>query len=84
MTGAATVVWFLGRKPKETRPAKAVKLAKPSGIQEAHRAVAESAARNKVASKQRGLVERTVASLVEIRKANHLAENINRAMGGDK
>lgn len=85
MTGAATVVWFLGKgKPRksETPDDHTVELVKPDSRLEAQRAVQESAARSERVSRQRGAVSRVVHSLAEIRENNHFAENIRIAMGG--
>lgn len=85
MTGATAVVWFLGRKPKKSRPERMVKLAKPDEYQEARRAVQESAARQERVTGQRSVVKRVVDSLVEVRENNHFAENIKAAMlGGEE
>lgn len=85
MTGAATVVWFLGRS-KKTRPepVKPVALNKPEAIQEAQRAIRESAARASDVQAQRGTVTRVVARLAEVRKANNFAHGIRAAMGGEE
>ena len=79
------MVWFLSRKSKhDGAPTKPVKLDKPEGRVEAERAVRESAARADAVTRQRGMVNRVVNSLAEIRRNNHFAENIKAAMGGDK
>jgi hypothetical protein len=86
MTGAATVVWFLGKgKPREPdRTHDEVELLKPDSRLEAQRAVQESAARNEKATQQRGAVSRLAHSLAEIRENNHFADKIRIAMGGDE
>ena len=83
MTGAATVVWFLGRKPKARPAPESIELDKSPSRVEAQQALHESAARNAEATGQRGLVTRVVSSLAEVRENNHFAENIRAAMGGD-
>lgn len=85
MTGAATVVWFLGkRRTRKTDPDHAVELTKPDTRLEAQRAVQESVARSEKVTKQRGTVSRVVHSLAEIRESNHFADKIRIAMGGDE
>lgn len=84
MTGATAVVWFLSRKKTPRPKANGVKMVKTEAVREAQRAVQESAERQQRVSQQRGIVNRVAASLAEVRKANHFAENIRSAMGGDK
>ncbi|QJD53975.1 hypothetical protein SEA_GALACTICA_27 [Streptomyces phage Galactica] len=79
------MVWFLGRKRKEHKPDRGsggVSIAKSPGVQEAQRAVKESAARHRSIADQRGVVERVVSSLAEVRKENHFSEKVRYAMGG--
>ncbi|QNJ57635.1 hypothetical protein SEA_KEANU_29 [Streptomyces phage Keanu] len=79
-------MWFLSRKRKTPRhrPTTSVPLKKNEGELEARRAVKESAARQDAVTGQRGIVERVVGSLAEVRRNNHFGENIRAAMGGDK
>lgn len=84
MTGAATVVWFLGRKPKARPNLEHVELDKPDGRIEAQQAVNEANTRHRLIAGQRGIVDRVVSSLAEVRKNNHFAENIRAAMGGEE
>lgn len=85
MTGAAAVVWFLGKHPKNTRlKVESVMLEKPEGRVEAEQAVRESAARSSAITRQRAAVSRVVHSLAEIRENNHFADKIRTAMGGDE
>lgn len=87
MTGAATVVWFLGRKrdARKSDEGGGVSLDKPESRTEAERAVRESAERQQEATGQRGVVSKLVYSLAEVRKDNHFAEGIRTAMlGGDR
>lgn len=84
MTGAATVVWFLGRKRAAKPKTGGVKMAKSEGLREAQRAVQESAARKERVSSQQGVVSRVTHSLAEIRRDNHFADRIRIAMGGDQ
>lgn len=87
MTGAATVVWFLGRKGHVRSPEDSdahVELDKPDTRIEAQQAVRDSVARSQQVTGQRGVVSRVVTSLAEIRRENHFGENIRAAMGGDK
>lgn len=84
MTGAATVVWFLGRKKTSKDTPKGVRITKSEGLQEAQRAVQESAARHREVSNQQGVVARVVHSLAEVRENNNFAAKIRTAMGGDE
>lgn len=84
MTGAATVVWFLGRSRKTPKEVKPVGLTKPESLQEAQRAIRESAARASDVQAQRGTVARVVERLAEVRKANNFAHGIRAAMGGEE
>lgn len=87
MTGAVTVVWFLGRKTKKSPPpgsTDCVDLEKPDSRVEAQRALRESAERKSAIQSQRGAVTRVAQSLAEIRKNNHFAESIRAAMGGEQ
>ena len=86
MTGAA-VVWFLGRRRRESRPQPpkdSVNMKKPQSLIKAQQAVRDSEARADRVIKQRGAVTRLVDSLTEIRENNHFGENIRQAMGGDR
>lgn len=85
MTGAATVVWFLAKRPKSHRPrrdTRPVDIGKPESRVEAEQAVRESAARSNAIARQRGAVTRLVSSLAEVRRNNHFADNIRSAYGG--
>ncbi len=83
MTGATAVVWFLGRSSKaRSEQSEPVRLVKTEAIQEAQRAVRESADRADEVQRQRGTVTRMVARLVEVREANNFARGIRAAMGG--
>lgn len=84
MTGAATVVWFLGKGKPRKPDDHSIELSKPDSRLEAQRAVQESAARNEKATQQRGAVSRLAHSLAEIRENNHFADKIRIAMGGDE
>lgn len=85
MTGAPPVVWIFGKRRKRKADPQ-VDLQKPANLteqREAQRAVAESAARQDQVAKQRGTVARMAESLAEVRQANHFAEGIRAAMGGE-
>lgn len=87
MTGAATVVWFLGRSRKAPRSEESegtVELAKTEGMQEARQAVRESSARASRVQQQRGTVAKVVERLAEVRKSNNFAQGIKAAMGGEE
>jgi len=87
MTGAVTVVWFLGKRRTRRNPEEdtGVSLIKPQERTEAEQALRESAARKSAVQSQRGRVARAVDSLAEVRKRNNFAEGIRTAMlGGDQ
>ena len=86
MTGALTVVWFLGRRRTPRRDPDndpGVSLAKPVERVEAEQAVRESLARQSAVRSQRGMVSRVVHSLAQIREENHFADKVRTAMLGE-
>lgn len=78
--------WFKKFRRSHERADTSVDLIKAGNLaerREAERAVAESTARQNRVTGQRGAVARMAESLAEIRRANHFADGIRAAMGGE-